>query len=907
VLKPGARLGPYEILRSVGAGGMGEVYRARDTRLGREVAIKVLPPEFAGDPDRLRRFEREARAVAALSHPNILAIFDVGVRTGLAPAREGAGPSPTGEEAVPIPYLVTELLEGESLRERLKQGALPARKAIEVAVQIAEGLAAAHAKGIVHRDLKPENVFVTKDGHVKILDFGIAKLAPPRNAEEVARATTVLEATEIGTMLGTIGYMSPEQVRGQAVDQRSDIFSFGCVLYEMVTGRQPFARDTAAETMTAILKEEPQDPSNLTISVPPALSHLMTHCLEKDANQRAHSAHDLVFELRTFLAEAGGGPARPRETTWRRNRVAAAALGGAVVVIAAGLLAVKLRAPASRAAAAAAPRIVVLPFENLGAPEDAYFATGMTEEITSRLANVHGLGVISRTSANQYEHTHKSLKQIGAELGVDYVLEGSVRWEHGAGRDSRVRITPQLIRVADDTHVWADRYDRVIADIFAVQSEVAEDAVKAMGFTLLPRDETALKEISTDDLDAYDLYLRGQELYNGGEDRRHLEGALQMYQAAVDRDPHFAQALAGLASSHVFMYWLHLDRSPDRLVKAKDAAERAVELRPDLAATHIALGYYFLQGLLDFPRALSEFSAALKIQPNSNDALTALAYVVRRQGHWADSAEQLSNALEFDPRDADLLFNFGEGCVLTRRYADADRAWGLAIVLSPQWGEPYGRKAWLQVQWHGDVGKGQAVLDEAGRIAGLTDDYGYLAEVAMRVALARRDYQAALRQLESETRLAIDIQWHYSPTPLLRGEIQMLAGQHDLARRSFEIARLELEQEVTQTPDDNRFHSSLGIAYAGLGRTAEAVREAKLGRDLMPASRDAWRTLYRLQDMALVFTMVGQRTEAIAALDDLLGRSGEWTPNVLRLDPRWDPLRSDPRFQALLTKYEVKE
>jgi TolB-like protein/tetratricopeptide (TPR) repeat protein len=576
------------------------------------------------------------------------------------------------------------------------------------------------------------------------------------------------------------------------------------------------------------------------------------------------------------------------------------------VVAVAGVLFVKLKAAGPSSRAAGPPKIVVLPFENLGAPEDAYFAAGMTEEITSRLANVRGLGVISHTSAMRYAHRDKTVKEIGADLGADYVLEGSVRWEHSQGHESRVRITPQLIRAADDTHVWADRYDRVIADIFAVQSEVAEDAVKAMGVTLRPRDQTALKEISTDDLDAYDLYLRGQELYNGGEDRRHLEGALQMYQAAVDRDPHFAQALAGLASSHVFMYWLHLDRSPDRLVKAKEAAERAVELRPDLGETHSALAWYFFWGLLDYPRALSEFSAALKIQPSNSDALFGIGCVLRRQGHWADSAEQLSKALEFDPKDADLLFNFGEGCVLTRRYADADRAWGLAIVLSPQWGEPYGRKAWLQVQWHGDVGKAQAVLNEAGRIAGLTDDYGYLAEVAMRVALARRDYQAALRQLESETRLAIDIQWHYSPTPLLRGEIQMLAGQHDFARRSFEAARLELEQKVTQTPDDNRFHSSLGIAHAGLGRRGEAEREAKLGRDLMPASRDAWRTLYRLQDMALVYTMVGQTNEAIAQLDDLLARSGQFTPHVLRLDPRWDPLRKDPRFQALLTKYEVK-
>jgi serine/threonine-protein kinase len=280
--------------------------------------------------------------------------------------------------------------------------------------------------------------------------------------------------------------------------------------------------------------------------------------------------------------------------------------------------------------------------------------------------------------------------------------------------------------------------------------------------------------------------------------------------------------------------------------------------------------------------------------------------VLRRQGRWGESVEAMSKPLKLEPKNATFLANFAESCVLARRYADADRAFERAIVLSPQWDDPYGEKAWLQVQWHGDLDKAQAVLDEAGRIAGVTDDYGFLADCRLRVALARRDYQGALRQLESETRRAFDMQDQYSPVPLLRGQVQRLAGQDELARRSFEAARLELEQKLTQDPADARFHSALGIAYAGLGRRVEAVREAKLGCDLMPASKDAWRALYRPEDLALVYTMIGKPSEAIAQLDDLLARSGQFTANVLRLDPRWDPLRSDPRFQALLTKYEVK-
>ena len=415
----------------------------------------------------------------------------------------------------------------------------------------------------------------------------------------------------------------------------------------------------------------------------------------------------------------------------------------------AGVLVLKLKPAGPSARATGPPKIVVLPFENLGAPEDAYFAAGMTEEITSRLANVQGLGVISRTSAVEYDRKGKTVKQIGSDLGVDYVLEGSVRWDRGVGRESRVRITPQLIRVADDTHVWADRYDRVIADVFAIQSEVAENAVKAMGVTLLPHEQTTLKEVSTNDLEAYDLYLRGQELAKRWPGQPASPGALQMYQAAVDRDPRFAQALAGLASSHLFMYWLRDDRSQERLVKAKEAAERAVELRPDLAETHTALGWYFYQGLLDYPRALNEFAAALKIQPNNSDALCGIGAVLRRQGRWGEAAEATDKALEFDPKNAQLLFKAGSNCVLARRYAEADRAFERAIALSPQSGDLYGDRASLQIAWHGDVEKAQAA--RRARPDGLPgcDDEGHLAGLVLRVALVRRDYSMAVRQVEA--------------------------------------------------------------------------------------------------------------------------------------------------------------
>jgi len=702
--------------------------------------------------------------------------------------------------------------------------------------------------------------------------------------------------------LGTVGNMSPEQVRGQSVDQRSDIFSFGCVLYEMLVGRPPFRRETAADTASAILHQDPAPLAGTGQAVTPALQEIVSRCLEKRAEERFSSAHDLALALRAYTT--GEAPAAaPVRAPSAKRRVVGLVLGGVALLAVAGVLLVKLRPAVPKAGAGGVKKIVVLPFENLGAPEDAYFTSGMAEEITSRLANVQGLGVISRTSAMEYTRRGKTVKEIGSELGVDYVLEGSVRWEHGQGRESRVRITPQLIRVADDTHVWADRYDRVLADVFAIQSEVAESAVKAMGVALVPREHTALKEVSTNDLEAYDLALQGVELTKRGANREFVEGALQKFQAAVDRDPRFAQALAGAASQHLTMYWLHYDHSPERLAKGKELAERAVELRPGLAEPHAALAQYYYHGLLDYPRALDELATATKIQPSNTMALLFTGFIYGRQGRWVEAAEVMGKAVELDPRNPSLLGFFAPSCARARRYADADRALGLATALSPQWPFPYAYRAELQVWWHGDLAKAQAILEEASHVAGMKESF---LDTRQWLALLRRDYPEVLRLLEAREPHVLGDPAEHSALLLSRGQVQMLMGQGDLARRSFEAARLELEKKIAQDPDDAASHSSLGIAYAGLGRRAEAVREAKLACDLAPASKDALAALDPLDNLALVYTMVGQPGEAIAVLDDRLSRMGSRTAHVLRLDPAWDPLRSDPRFQALVTKYAVK-
>src|SRR5262245_36220854 len=431
-LAAGTPLGPYEILAPLGAGGMGEVYRARDTRLGREVAIKVLPASFSKDADRLRRFEQEARAASLLNHPNIIAVYDVGSHGG-------------------APYVVQELLEGETLRAVLVRDRLSHRRSLDYAIDIARGLAAAHEKGIVHRDLKPENVFVTRDGRVKILDFGLAKLSPP--IEEGSGVATVTRQTDPGTLLGTVGYMSPEQAMGRDVDHRSDQFSLGAILYEMSTGARAFAKPTAVETLSALLKDEPPPLERAAPHAPEPLRWIVARCLAKEPERRYASTVDLTRDLESLSDRSGGAaaPARPV----RRGRALAA---GALLLVLLGILAAWLfsrRRLSGPGAESQGVSIAILPFQNYGGrAEDEYFSDGMAESLTTDLANVRGLLVIARNSASQYKNKAVDVRKVGDDLGVRYVLEGSVQ---RAG-DS-VRVNAQLVDTRTGYHVWAEKYD----------------------------------------------------------------------------------------------------------------------------------------------------------------------------------------------------------------------------------------------------------------------------------------------------------------------------------------------------------------------------------------------------------------------------------------------------------------
>jgi len=583
-LSAGDRLGRYEILAPIGAGGMGEVYRARDLQLKRDVAIKVLPESVSQNSERLARFEQEARAVARLSHPNILEIHDYG--------REGD-----------ITYSVTELLDGETLRDRIDRGALGWRKTVEIGAAIADGLAAAHAAGIVHRDLKPANVFVTPDGRVKVLDFGLARNVAPAEFDE-DRSNTISCYTEPGTIFGTAGYMSPEQVRGDSADHRADIFSLGCLLYEMVCGRRAFWMDTAAETMTAILREEPSDLGSLSGELPQSLAGVVRRCLEKRPEARFQSGQDLAFALRSTLHDNTGPMAR---VTGEEKS------------------------------------IVVLPFENLSPdPDQEYFCDGMTEEIILSLSKVRSMKVISRTSSMRLKDSKKDLKTIGAELEVRFVLEGSVR---KAGND--LLITAQLIDSREDAHLWAEKYRGTLEDVFAIQENVARKIVDGLMIELSPDESQQLASRPTHDIQAYECYQRARQQVLRGT-REGLQSALEIVQAGFkDIGPHeLLFAAKGIA--HIEAVNLAIEPGDAHLLAARECTERVCELNPDSPHRH------FLRGAVSYKRGdlqegLRHLKLAHEIDPNDTKTLFYLSGLCAFSGKRSAARPYAHRLFKVDP------------------------------------------------------------------------------------------------------------------------------------------------------------------------------------------------------------------------------------------------------------------
>jgi len=575
-----------------------------------------------------------------------------------------------------------------------------------------------------------------------------------------------------------------------------------------------------------------------------------------------------------------------------------------LTVIVSGLLAVgwllvgKSFGARSAETARAPKRIVVLPFTNLGPAGQEYFADGVTEEITARLAAVGDLRVLGSTSANAYKGTKKTLPEIGRELGVDYVLEGSVRWEKAAHGPARVRVTPQLVSTADGTHRWAVVYDEPLDEIFRVQSDIAQKVVQALDLTLLEPQRRTIEAIPTRNLQAYDYYLRGNEYLHRGPDERFQRTALRMYEKAVELDSGFALAYAMVSRMRSRLYLFHYDRSPEGLAAAKRAVDKALELAPDLPEAHHSLGTYYWLGFLDYDRALREFAIVEASRPNDSQLFHARAVLRQRQGELREALVDFERAQQLDPALSGIAVGYGQTYMMLRDFPRAEAQFERATAVSPDAVEPYFNRVMVALRGYGSTQRARAVLDEARKV-GITDE-PYLVIARELVELFDRRYQAALGVLSSMAPEVFQDQNRFVPRTELYAEVYGLMGNRELARVYYDSARNVVAGKLREHPDDPRLHSALGIAWAGLGRKDEAIAEGKKAVDLLPVTREAFRGYRHEHDLARIYTMVGEYNIAVSRLEYLLSIPGWLTPAWLRIDPAWDPLRRNPRFQRLV-------
>jgi serine/threonine protein kinase/tetratricopeptide (TPR) repeat protein len=778
-LAPGTHLGHYEILALLGAGGMGEVYCARDPRLDRHVAIKVLPAQLTHDPDALARFEREAKAVAALSHPNIVAIHHFATDGGMH-------------------FVVMELLAGETLRSRLGRSPLGWRKVVEIGIAIADGLAAAHAKGIIHRDLKPENIFLTSDGQVKILDFGLARFKRTGPSQELT-LTSPISPTQPGAVMGTAGYMSPEQVRGEEAAAPSDIFAFGCVLYEMSTGRSPFAHQTGVETLAAILKDDPPAPDTLGRGIPPELERLIAHCLEKNPGDRFQSARDLAFDLRA-ISNTARAAARSRSplSFWL-----ALAVGVLVVALASALVYEFGWRRAPQPVRPPITSLAVLPLQNLSQdPEQDYFADGMTEALITDLSKIRALRLISRTSVMRYRGTKKSLQEIAGELNADAIVEGSV-----ARAGQRVRITVQLIEAASDRHLWADSYDRDLRDVLSLQSEVARAVAREIRVTVTNEEQSRLEHTRPVNPEAHEAFLKGRFHWN----KRTLDGlkkSIEYFQRAIAIDGSYAAAYSGLADAYAILGNNQYLPAQETYPHAKAAALSAVQLDDTLAEAHASLAFIAQNYDWDWARVEREYRRAFELNPSYAPAYQWHAFYLVGQGRHADAMAEIQRARELDPLSPRINSNLG----LMFYYA--------------------------------------------------------------------RDYDRAIRELEKAVELdPMGSRW--------------FLGWAYLQKRMYDKAIAASLDRVRLVDGMGSSLPDLAYAYALAGRRAEA-------RLMMAKIREqSTRTYIPPDAVALVHLALGDQQQALSVLEAALPDRNllyYW----LTADPRYDPLRSEPRFQALI-------
>ena len=733
----GSSLGPYEIISLVGAGAMGEVYRARDTRLGREVAIKVLPDHLSENPEALARFETEAKALASLSHPNILAIHDFTKDRKLY-------------------FAVMELLSGDTLRSRLHAGPLPWKKALEIGIAVAEGLSAAHSRNVIHRDLKPENIFLTTDGQVKILDFGLAR------TKEILPHS---KQTEPGTVLGTVDYMSPEQVQGFQADERSDIFSFGCVLYEMLTGRCPFARNDLAGTLVAILREDVLFPPNADF--PFGVERMVLHCLEKNPEQRFQSARDLAYDLRA---------------TWHDSSIVKTSVISTVgaksnrkrVLYAIGLFAVVLAMVAAFLLfrrSGGIDSLAVLPFYLDSSNSDTeYLVDGITENIITNLSRLPNLRVKARSTVFRYKAREVDPQEIGKSLNVHAVLIGRV-----FQKDDSLTIRTELVRVKDGSQLWGEQYTRRMSDLFSVEQEISTEIAEKLKLKLSGEEKRQISKSHTVSNEAFQNYLKGRYFWN----KRTPEGikqAIEFFEQAIDSDPNYALAYAGLSDCYNLLTDYAGVPPNESFPRAKASAKKALEIDDTVAEAHVSLAHAYLSYDWNWKDAEAEYRRGIELSPNYATGHHWFGWYWAMLANEEEALARIRQAQELDPLSMIINANAGLFYYFARRYDDAIHQYEKTLQLDPRVGliHYYLGMAYEQ---KGDLSKALAAYEKA--YTPTTQSAGILSSMG-RIHALRGDKEKGKEFEDRLMQLAADR--YISPCIIAR--IPVALGEND---RAFDL------------------------------------------------------------------------------------------------------------------------
>jgi serine/threonine-protein kinase len=862
----------YAIEREVGRGATATVYLARDVKHDRAVAVKVLHAELAATLG-AERFLREIKIAAGLNHPHILPLHDSGEAGGFL-------------------FYVMPFVEGESLRDRLRrEKQLPVDDALRIAREAADALSYAHAHDVVHRDIKPENILLVA-GHAVVADFGLARAISAAGGAKL---------TQTGLSVGTPMYMSPEQASGSSdVDGRSDLYSLACTLYEMLAGQPPFTGATVESVVRQHMVADPPNITRIRPSVPAEVMAALTRALAKAPADRFNPV--ALFGEALGRGDATGAHAAQATRRGVSRRTWQIAIAAAATVVVLGALLIPHRG--SRRTV-----VAVLPLENLTTDTaHAYFAGGLQDEILTQLSKVASLTVISRTSVLSYTGKNiPPIKQIAREIHAGTIVEGTVQVVGG-----RLRVHIQVIDGVKEGHIWSDTYDRTLDDAFAVQSDIAQKVVAAVGAALTTVERRALAAVPTANAEAYRLYVQGREYRTRpGAERKNREIAQHFYERALVLDSSFALAHAALSEVHALTYWID-DQSPARSARVLEEATAALRLAPNLPQAHVAIAmwHYWVQG--DYPRALAEQRIALSGLPNDAEVWLRIGLLNRRMGNWNDAVAAHEKTTQLSPRSADYFKELGVIYGWMHRYAEAIAAWDQATSLAPDWLGPAFLKARAYVFWHENLDTLRAAMRLHGWDA-RTDSSG----TALRLLLWERQADSMLQVAKTMARVgAFQASTVFIPASLYAGWAHQLRGDRAAGRGAFDSARVFLDSVLKELPDEahsrgavelhlRTVHAARGFALAGLGDRDAALSEARWLQQSVGYREDKFQGALTAEDRALILAQAGDADGALKEIESLLARPSELTVHTLRLDPRWDPIRENPRFKALLTKYAI--